>query len=149
MVILSTFKNKAILDYPVNEVFDIFKETAKRDFPKFNEKNPIGVYVDRKVGTYSVKEGKMRVEITDYKEKEIYEITSKQGKSEYKSRYEFSTVNENKTKLLLTENNYSEGALHIINAIIAAMFFRGRVKKRFRFLVQELEKQIEINHNNL
>lgn len=145
MVTLSTFKNEAILDYPVNQVFIIFKHTAKRDFPKFNEKNPTGVYVDRKVGTYSTKEGRMRVEITNYKENEIYEITSTQGKKAYKSRYEFLPIDEEKTKLLLTEYNYTEGALHLINSLIAAIFFKGRVKKRFKFLVKELEKQIEIS----
>ena len=86
---MTSYKNEAIIDYPVEDVFKLFKKTAKRDFPRFNEKNPIGSKVERQVGSYSVKEGKMLVEITGYEEHKLYEITSRYNRTTYISRYEF------------------------------------------------------------
>ncbi len=128
---MPTFKNEAILDYPVDKVFKVFRDTAKRDFPKFNDKKPIGCSIERNVGTYSLKTARMKVEITDYKPNEIYEISSHKGKTLYKSNYQFVSLGENKTKLLLTESEYTQGALNFLNTIIASIFFKGRIKKRF------------------
>lgn len=140
---MATYKNQAIVDYPVNEVFRIFKKTAKRDFPKFNEKNPIGTMVERAAGAYSVRNGKVVVEITDYKANEIYEITSTHDNIFYKSRYEFYPIDENKTNIILIEENHSSGYFNSFNILVAGLFFKSRVRKRFDFLVKGLKEQIE------
>jgi hypothetical protein len=142
---MATYKNQAIINYPVNEVFKVFKKTAKRDFPKFDEKKPVGVTVERSVGAYSVRSGRMLVEITDYKADEVYEITSSQENHLYKSRYEFYPVEENKTRLILAESSYSQGIFNYINVLIAGIFFKGRVKKRFKYVISGIENQIEEN----
>lgn len=77
------FINSTVVDYPVEEVFKVFIRTAKRDFPKFNEKDPIGSAVIKQVGTYSAKTGTLRIEITDYKLNEKYQITSVRDKMMY------------------------------------------------------------------
>lgn len=140
---MATYKNQDILDYPAKEIFKVFKLTAKRDFPKFNENRPIGVSVERKVGAYSLKTATMLIEITDYKNNEVYEITSSHNSTTYKSRYEFFALEDNKTKLVLTESQYSAGIANIINVVVASIFFRGRVKKRFNHLINTLKNQIE------
>ncbi|QNO14648.1 DUF3284 domain-containing protein [Alkalicella caledoniensis] len=144
---MSTFKNEAVMNYPVEQVFRVFKETAKRDFPNFDEQDPIGTYVERNIGAYSVKQAKMKVEITDFKNNEIYEISSYQGKTLYKSKYQFISTGENSSKLILEENQYNEGAVNFLNTMIGAIFFKGRVKKRFKFLIKGLQDQIEKNSN--
>lgn len=146
---MAKYKNEAIIDYPVSEIFRVFKKTAKRDFPKFDEKNPIGTMVERKVGAYSVRSGKMVVEITDYKINEAYEITSTHSGVIYKSRYEFYPIDENRTKIILIEENHSSGYFNSFNVFIAGIFFRGRVKKRFGFLVKGLKEQVESNIKNM
>lgn len=142
---MATYKNQTVLDYPAKEIFKVFKLTAKRDFPKFNENKPIGVSVERKVGAYSLKTETMLVKITDYKNNEVYEITSSHNSTTYKSRYEFFAIEGSKTKLVLIESQYSTGFANIINIVVASIFFRGRVKKRFNHLVNTLKNQIEDN----
>ena len=70
------FSNSAVINYPVEKVFNVFIRSAKRDFPKFNENNPVGSKVSKKVGAYSTQSATLEVEITDYKKNEIYAITS-------------------------------------------------------------------------
>ncbi len=141
---MTSYKNEAIIDYPVEDIFKLFKKIAKRDFPKFNEKNPIGCKVERQVGSYSVKEGKMLVEITGYEEYKLYEITSRYNRTTYISRYEFYPINSESTRLVLTEKQSAYGMMSFLNDIIAGIFFKGRVRKRFKFfnkfLIEELQK---------
>ena len=70
------FSNSAVINYPVEKVFNVFIRSAKRDFPKFNENKPVGSKVSKKVGAYSTQSATLEVEITDYKKNEIYAITS-------------------------------------------------------------------------
>ncbi|ERI94405.1 hypothetical protein HMPREF1982_01041 [Clostridiales bacterium oral taxon 876 str. F0540] len=140
---MATYKNQAVVNYPINEVFRVFKKTAKRDFPKFNEKSPIGTRVERTAGAYSVRNGKVFVEITDYKPNEVYEITTTHDNILYKSRYEFYSIDENKTKIMLFEENHSSGYFNSFNVFVAGLFFKSRVRKRFDFLVKGLKEQVE------
>ena len=142
-----TFQNEVIMEYSTEEIFKVFRETAKKDFPGFYEENPIGTFVERRVGAYSERKGKMKVRITDYKINSVYEITSTQGSVVYKSRYEFYPLSENKTKLLLIESQYTIGLFNRVNALVASIVFRGRIKKRFKFFIKCLEDQIEKNCN--
>ena len=99
------FLNSARVKYPVEEVFSVFIRTAKRDFPKFNESNPVGVSVTKKVDAYSVKSSSLNIEITDYKENELYKITSTGSDTIYYSTYQFEKIDENSTRITLIEEN--------------------------------------------
>lgn len=137
------FINSTVVDYPVEEVFKVFIRTAKRDFPKFNEKDPIGSSVIKKVGTYSAKTGTLRIEITDYKLNEKYQITSVRDKMMYISTYTFDNDGENRTKITLEETEETPGAFQIVNVIIQKVCFKKTVRRRFGAFINGLEKAIE------
>ena len=137
------FSNSVIINYPVEEVFKVFIRTAKRDFPKFNENNPIGCKVEKKVGAYSSKSAKMVVEIVDFKKNELYKIKSTNPNSVYISMYEFEPVDENSTKLTLSEEEVVEGWIPGFNSLLQNISFKSRVKRRFIAFVDALEKEIE------
>ncbi len=138
-----SFKNTVELNYPVEEVFKIFINTAKRDFPKFNEKNPIGCAVTKKTGAYSNKKVDIRVEITDFKKNELYQITSVRDKMMFVSTYTFEKIDDNKTLFSLEESDNTTGIFGGINAFLQNFLFKKRIKRRFSFLVDGLEREIK------
>lgn len=140
---MSTYKNKVVLNYPISAVFKVFRNTAKRDFLKFDEENAVGSSVERNVGAYSIRSTNMKIEITDYKANEIYEITSVQDSTVYKSRYEFKQLDGQTTEINVVESMNTTGAWNNINTLIAGIFFRGRVRKRFGYFVKGLEGEVE------
>jgi hypothetical protein len=137
------FLNSAIVKYPVKEIFSVFIRIAKRDFPKFNESNPVGTSVTKKVGAYSIKSASLNVEITDYKENELYKITSTGSDTIYYSTYQFEKIDENSTRITLIEENESKGIITWINYLLQNLSFRGRVKRRFVYFMETLEREIE------
>ena len=143
------FVNSAVVNYPVEEVFRVFIRTAKRDFPKFNEENPIGCSVEKKVGAYSVNSAKLKVEILDYKKNELYKIVSSNDQTAYYSTYEFEVVDENSTRITLTELDEQKGLVTWVNRLVQTIAFKGRVKRRFIYFIETLEREIERMRENL
>ena len=137
------FSNSAIVKYPVEEIFSVFIRTAKRDFPKFNESNPVGTSVTKKVEAYSIKSASLKVQITDYKENELYKITSTGSDTIYYSTYQFEKIDENSTRITLIEENETKGIITWINHLLQNLSFRGRVKRRFAYFMETLEREIE------
>ncbi|WP_238884625.1 DUF3284 domain-containing protein [Clostridium sp. YIM B02551] len=142
---MSLHESEVILDYSVKDVFSIFAKTAKRDFPGFNEKDPIGATVTKQVGAYSSKTGTMTVEITDYIKNEVYEIRSatSSGSMSYISRYEFTALDENKTKLVLIESEGANGIFSTVNVFMTKYLFKKRIKRRFDYFVKSLENELQ------
>lgn len=137
------FSNSAIINYPVEKVFSVFIRSAKRDFPKFNENNPIGCSVTKNAGAYAAQTAKVKVEITDYKKNELYSIKSTASDRVYYSTYEFQKVDENTTKLILIEEDKSRGFITWLNVLLQAFLFKSRVKRRFTFFIEGLNREIE------
>ena len=69
------FKKTVELDYPLEKVFKVFIKTAKKDFPKFNEKNPLGAKANKKIKSGSQRTVNIRVEVTAYEKDKLYQIT--------------------------------------------------------------------------
>ncbi|MBE6048625.1 MAG: DUF3284 domain-containing protein [Clostridium sp.] len=138
------FSNSAVINYPVEKVFNVFIRTAKKDFPKFNESNPIGCKIVKKVGTYSAQSAKLEVEITNFKKNELYEIKSSSPSSIYTSKYTFEVVDENSTRITLVEDDVSRGFVPWFNVLIQNLVFKGRVKKRFTIFIEGLIREIDI-----
>lgn len=142
---MSRFKNETVLNYTREQIFKVFQTLAKRDFKDFDEKKPVGASSLREVGAYATKVEQMLVQITGYKQNELYEITSQHGKTTFVSRYELFEVDAFKTKLVLIETEFNPESISSLNAIIASFFFKSRVKKRFAYLVKGIIDQIEVN----
>lgn len=143
------FSNSVIINYPVEEVFRIFIKTAKRDFQKFDETNPVGCKVTKTVGAYSAMSAKMTIEIVDFKQNELYKIESSTENSKYSSTYEFEKVDENSVRLTLSEEEKVQGWIPGFNAVFQKISFKSRVKRRFIYFVEALEKEIDDHRNKL
>ena len=137
------FSNSAELNYPVEEVFRLFIRTAKRDFPKFNETNPVGCKVNKKVGSYSANSSTMEIEITQFVKNELYQITSTNGNIKYISTYEFEVIDENKTRLTLVEEDEKPGIFPWFNTLVQSIIFKRRVRRRFIYFVERLGEELE------
>ena len=137
------FSNSVELSYPVEEVFKLFIRTAKRDFPRFNEENPVGCKVNKKVGAYSAGATTMEVEITGFVKNELYQIVSTNGSVKYTSTYEFEVIDENTTRLTLIEEDEKPGIFPWFNTLVQSVLFKGRVRKRFIYFVERLEEELE------
>ncbi|MGL5151317.1 MAG: DUF3284 domain-containing protein [Clostridium sp.] len=137
------FRNSTVINYPVEEVFKVFIKVAKRDFPKFNEKDPVGCSVSKQIGAYSTKSASVRIEITDYKKDELYQITTVRDKMVYVSTYHFEKVDDDSTELLLEETEDTPGLFPGLNSMLQNLCYKGRIRKRFAFFVQGLENEIE------
>ncbi|MEQ8197102.1 MAG: DUF3284 domain-containing protein [Clostridiaceae bacterium] len=138
------FEDEIILDYSVNDVFSIFVRTAKRDFPKFNEKNPIGTKTEKKTGSRSFRKTVLSVEITDYEKNKVYEITSISQPEVYVSRYEFGDLGNNRTKLTLKESDDSTGFFSVINKFLMKFVFRFLIKRKFDSFISALKDEVQV-----
>lgn len=143
------FINSAVVNYPIEEVFKVFIRVAKRDFPKFNEKNPIGCSVTKKVGAYSAKSADVRVEITDFKKDEVYQITTVKDKLIYVSTYRFKKIDDENTQIDLEEVENTPGIFPGLNAMFQNLLFKKRIRKRFEYFVTGLENEIEDFRNKV
>ena len=143
------FSNSVVLNYPVDEVFKVFIRVAKRDFPKFNENNPIGCKVVKNAGAYSAQSAKLEVEITGFKKNEIYQITSKGSSAVYISTYKFESLSEESTRVTLVEEDKKEGFFPWFNTIIQTIAFKGRVRRRFEMFAEGLEAEVKSHREKL
>lgn len=139
------FKETAEINYPAKEIFKIFKKMIKQDFPRFNEKEAIGTSTKKTIGQYTTKSAEAYIEITDYKENEVYEITTVTSKTKatFISRYELEAVDDNTTRLSLHEHQGGEGFFISINYMVQKMFFKKRFTTRFSYFVKGLENELE------
>lgn len=136
------FSNSAVVNYPVEEIFSVFIKTAKRDFPKFDESNPIGASIVKKLGSKS-KAATLTIEITDYKKNELYKITTTSSNAIYYSTYQFEKIDENSTNITLIEDNETQGIFTKINSFLQYVSFKGKVNRRFVRFIEALEREIE------
>lgn len=143
------FSNSVELNYPVEEVFKLFIRTAKRDFTRFNEENPVGCKVKKKVGAYSAGSTSMEIEITQFVKNEIYQIVSTNGNVKYTSTYEFESIDENTMRLTLVEEDEKPGIFPWFNTLVQSILFKGRVRRRFIYFIERLEEELERHRANI
>ena len=46
-------KGSAVLEYPIDDVFNIFIKAAKRDFPNFNEDKAVGCKIEKIMNNFT------------------------------------------------------------------------------------------------
>lgn len=143
------FVNKTVIDYPVEEVFAIFIKTAKRDFPKFDIKNPIGTSTKREIGHYSKKKAEATITITDFKENEIYSIKTTTDTGEYSSTYIFEKIDDSSCKLTLREEQTVAGMFGMLNNIMHKFLYKRSIRSRFQYFVQGLNEELKRRKENI
>ncbi len=143
---MAQFIYEQILPYPPKEVFTIFREQLIKTFPNVNPSKAIGATAEKDTKGISGYTFQLNLEITNYQENEIYELTTHaSNKQEFVSRYDFAAVGPNNTRLTLTETNTTPGFFGSANAIMASIIFKKRAKQKankvFLSITDELEKR--------
>ncbi|WP_024613589.1 DUF3284 domain-containing protein [Clostridium sp. Ade.TY] len=137
------FKKTVELDYPLEKVFKVFIKAAKKEFPKFNEKNPLGATISKKIKSGSSRTIDIRVEVTAYEKDKLYQITSVRDKLMCVSTYSFEKSGDDKTLFSLEENDNTTGMFAGINTFLQNILFRKRITDKFNQLVAGLQNEIE------
>ncbi|MBU3134733.1 DUF3284 domain-containing protein [Clostridium gasigenes] len=141
---MSKFKETKSFDYPIEDVFKGFIKITKREFPKFNEKNPIGIKHSRVVKDNGNRKLKMLMEITKFEKNKVYEITSKINNDRYISRYTFNKVNEDETTVMLQEEQHVKDFMSKIVVIIQSFLGTNKIKKKIARMSTGVTEEIEL-----
>ena len=141
---MAQFNFENIIPYSPNEIFDVFREQMLQTFPDADSANPIGAKAEKTTTGISGYKFLLNIEITDYRENEIYEITSRaSNKQEFISRYELKNLDDNKTRLVFTETNITEGFFGSANAVLTSLVFRNRARKKIEKIIVSLVNELE------
>lgn len=141
-------KGSAIIEYPIDEVFDIFARTAKRDFPNFSEDNAEGCKIEKTLSNFA-NAMKCEIEITKYVKNEKYEVTTKTDNSTCISTYTFSEGNNNTTVLKLEEDQTTNNFMSQMTLIIQRMLAKRQFKEGFNVFIENINAELKRRHDNI
>ena len=142
-------KASAKINYPVEDVFNIFIKAAKKDFKDFNEEDPIGCKIVKKIESAGSRRPECTIEITDYVENSKYEITTSNNVSSCKSTYTFVQKKDGYTVVSCEESQGGNGFMDSMTLMLVR-FMAGRAfKKRFAVQMETLENQLKTREENL
>lgn len=141
---MSKFKVTKSFNYPVEDVFRGFLKITKREFPKFNEKNPIGIKHSRIVKDDGSVKLAMVMEVTKFEKNSVYETTSKIHNDSYISRYTFVKVNEETTKIVLEEEQYAKNFVSKIALVFQGLSGKSKTKEKINRMASGVTEEIEI-----
>lgn len=136
------------LDYKIEDVFYIFVKAAKRDFPKFNEENPKGSKMTKKIAAYSGQIIECTVEISDYVKNEKYEITTSTQNSKCVSTYTFKREKDNSTLIELEEVQDSQSFISQLGFSLQRFLAKRNAKEKYRANMRNLENELKRYLNN-
>lgn len=142
---MSKFTISTKINYPVEEVFTSFINISKKDFNKFNEKNPIGAKYKREVSKSKNGSLYMVNEVTDYKLNKAYEVTGILANSTYVSKFEFNSIDVDTTEIILTESQKLHGIVNKIGFVFQMVTIKGKLKKKINNVSKVLIESIEKN----
>ena len=139
---MSKFTVKAVVKYPVEEVFENFILLAREPFNKFNIDNPIGAK-SKRIARKS-KQGNVYMEtvVTDYKKNELYETKTELLSSKYIGRYEFKDLENEECEITLTESQELYGIINKIGFVFQSVTARKKLKKKLDNAIQAVEDKI-------
>ena len=141
---MAQFNFEDSIPYSANEIFDIFREQMLQTFPGVDPANPVGAKAEKIANGVSGYRFNLNLEITDYRESEIYEIkTHASNKQEFISRYEFKALDENNTQIIFSETNITEGFFGSANAVLTSMLFKNRARKKIEKIIRSLAAELE------
>ena len=143
MIKISTYKNHAIINASAEAIFNTFLDSIKKDFKPFSEESAVGSKVQKTVGAYSNKSGQVEIEIKAFERNKVYEIESISPNQRFTSRYELEVIDENTTKLWVTETVATQGFLGSFNDILVGFVFKKGIKNRFEHMVASLNAQLK------
>lgn len=140
---MTKYQFQHIFSNPPEQIFAIFRKQLCDTFPSVDLSNPIGTTNQKETRGVQGYTFLLDLEISDYKENEIYEITTHaSNKQSYISRYELHSLPEDKTQLVLIEENTTPGFWGNANALITKIFFKKQGDRKAERLFQGIEAEL-------
>ena len=136
------------INYPVEEVFDVFIKAAKREFKNFNEEEPIGSKIVKNISSAG-RPMECTVEITDYIENKKYQITTSNNLSSCVSTYTFTQRKEGYTLVSFEETQSGKGMMDALTLMLVRFAAFKQFKKRFAAQIENLENQLRQKEENI
>ncbi len=137
-----------ILNYPAEDVFNIFIKHAKKDFPNFNEEDAKGCKIEKKINS-GENQIECTVEITEYKKNEMYQITTSTNNSQCISTYNFIKQKDGTTKLVLEEDQTSGQFIGYMALWIQRFMVRRNFKAKYNNIIDGLNNELRIYYGNI
>lgn len=137
-----TLKKDIIIDYPIQDVFSIFAESAKKSFPNFNPNNPTESYVSQKGNK------RFKACITKYNENKLYEIKISNKRSYTITRYEFKCVDKNKTHIFFTETESERNFFGKLNKKLNILLFGKNQEDEFYNFIKQISYTLDNRKDN-
>lgn len=145
---MRTFKNQTIIEASTESIFNVFLTSIKQDFINFNEEKAVGSTIKKTIRAYSTKSGHIEIAIKAFEKNKVFEIQSTSSNQVFTSRYELEAIDERKTELTVTEIVVTQGFLGLFNDLFVKVNFKKGIKTRFRYLVNSLKTQLNIEITN-
>lgn len=138
-----------ILNYKLEDVFRIFMKNAKKDFPEFNEKDPLGCQFKKNIETGASKPVECIVEITEYIKNEKYEITTSTSFTKCVSTYMFKGQKDGTTKLIFEEKQNSDKFFSYATVWLQRFMARRTFKAKINHTVECLNNELKTYFSNI
>lgn len=140
---MSQFQYEQSFAYSPKKIFDIFRKQFLETFPQGDINAPLGASTSRESTGVGGNTFRLELEITDYRENEVYEVTTyASNRQSYVTRYELSPMIDGKTRLRLTEKNTTPGFFGSGNAILTQILFKRKARKKAERLFQAIENEL-------
>lgn len=146
---MSKFKATKSFEYPIDEVFRGFLKITKREFPKFNENNPLGLKHKKVVKNNGSTKIELVMEVTNFEKNKVYEITSRVYKDVYISRYTFNSLNENSTSVTLEEEQYAKNFVSKIALVVQGFSGGSKTRSKINRMATGVNEEIELVRRKL
>jgi hypothetical protein len=139
------YENKKIINSKPDKIFNVFMDNAKDTFKKINIKNPVGSKTIKEIkrNAKGNKVYESYLEITDFKKDKIYEITFTTDGQTFISKYILNKISENETELTCIEKFINNNNPNKCLDRITKFFYSSQVKKRFKYIVNDIETKIK------
>lgn len=142
-------KMSGVVNYKVEEVFNIFNNNAKRDFKDFREDNAVGCKMVKDITTGGKKPIRCNIEITGYKKNLKYEITTSNKYLKCVSTYTFKPQTNGTTLLTLKETQSTPKFMQFMTLLFQRFLARQRFKASFNNIIESINNELKRYHENL
>jgi Domain of unknown function (DUF3284) len=142
------YKTSIIVNHSIDKVFKAFIDLNRMELPKFNKNNPKETTYKKVVKQVRQRKIEMLTEITEYEKNELYEVTNTIENDKYITRYEFKELSEEKTEILILENQEASNVVTKGSLLIQKFFAKKKLKEKAEGLREYLTKEIDRKYKN-
>jgi hypothetical protein len=138
-----------IVNYTVEDVFNIFVKNAKKDFSDFNEENAIGCKIEKNLAPGAKMPLQCTIEITEYIKNEKYQITTSTNRTTCTSTYTFEGLEDGTTKLIFDEQQGGPSLTSFMLLWVQRFLYRRQFKEKYKNLIEILNNELRIQFSNI